>query len=96
MRIENNISSLSLGWEEEISGLSRGAGGFGEYLNQALQKVNKLQVEADQMVEKVAQGEEDIHNAFIALEKADLALGIAVQVRNKVVEAYQEIMCMQV
>ncbi len=37
MRIENNISS-SLGWEEEISGLSRGAGGFGEYLNQALQK----------------------------------------------------------
>ena len=64
MRIENNISSLSLGWEEEISGLSRGAGGFGEYLNQALQKVNKLQVEADQMVEKVAQGEEDIHNAL--------------------------------
>jgi flagellar hook-basal body complex protein FliE len=48
------------------------------------------------MVEKVAQGEEDIHNAFIALEKADLALGIAVQVRNKVVEAYQEIMRMQV
>ncbi len=49
------------------------------------------------MVEKVAQGVEDIHNAFfIALEKADLALGIAVQVRNKVVEAYQANNAMQV
>lgn len=96
MRIESNIPSLSLGLEgEQPSGTSRGVGGFGEYLNRALQKVNNLQIEADQMAEKVAQGEEDIHNALIALEKANLALGLTVQVRNKVVEAYQEIMHMQ-
>ncbi|MBP9014895.1 MAG: flagellar hook-basal body complex protein FliE [Candidatus Atribacteria bacterium] len=95
MKIENGISPLSLGLEKDVSS-SAGVGKFGEYLNQALQKVNNLQVEADQMVEKVARGEEDIHNALIALEKANLALGLTVQVRNKVVEAYQEIMRMQV
>jgi len=97
MRIESNIPSLFLGLEgEQPSGTSREVGGFGECLNRALQKVNNLQIEADQMAEKVAQGEEDIHNALIALEKANLALGLTVQVRNKVVEAYQEIMHMQV
>jgi len=39
--------------------------------------------------------EEDLHRAIIALEKANLALGLTVQVRNKVIEAYQEIMRMQ-
>ena len=99
MRIENGISLFSLGLEaskKDTLSSSPGMGKFGDYLNQALQKVNNLQIEADQMVEKVAQGEEDIHNALIALQKANLALGLTVQVRNKVVEAYQEIMRMQV
>ncbi|MBC7218352.1 MAG: flagellar hook-basal body complex protein FliE [Candidatus Caldatribacterium sp.] len=72
-------------------------GGFAEKLWQALEEVNELQKEADQAVLEVALGkEENLHRAIIALERANLALGLAVQVRNKVIEAYQEIMRMQV
>lgn len=70
--------------------------GFGKMLQEALTRVNDLQVEADRAIQDVALGkEEDLHRAMIALEKANLALGLTVQVRNKVIEAYQEIMRMQ-
>ncbi|MGQ9474359.1 MAG: flagellar hook-basal body complex protein FliE [Candidatus Caldatribacteriaceae bacterium] len=70
--------------------------GFGKMLLDALQEVNDLQIEADRAIQDVVLGkEEDLHRAMIALEKANLALGLTVQVRNKVVEAYQEIMRMQ-
>jgi len=72
-------------------------GDFSEQLWKALEEVNALQKEADQAVLEVALGkEENLHRAIIALERANLALGLAVQVRNKVIEAYQEIMRMQV
>jgi len=70
---------------------------FTEKLWKALEEVNNLQKEADQAILDVALGkEENLHRAVIALERANLALGLAVQVRNKVIEAYQEIMRMQV
>lgn len=70
---------------------------FAEKLWQALEEVNNLQKEADAAILDVALGkEENLHRAIIALERANLALGLAVQVRNKVIEAYQEIMRMQV
>ncbi len=69
---------------------------FGTMLNEALEKVNDLQLEADSAIQDVVLGkEEDLHRALIALERANLALGLTVQVRNKVIEAYQEIMRMQ-
>ncbi|NSW76516.1 MAG: flagellar hook-basal body complex protein FliE [Candidatus Atribacteria bacterium] len=70
--------------------------GFGKVLLDALTEVNNLQIEADDAIQSVALGqEEDLHRAIIAMEKANLALGLTVQVRNKVIEAYQEIMRMQ-
>ncbi|MGC8778138.1 MAG: flagellar hook-basal body complex protein FliE [Candidatus Caldatribacteriaceae bacterium] len=70
--------------------------GFGKLLLDALTEVNDLQVEADSAIQDVVLGkEEDLHRAIVALEKANLALGLTVQVRNKVIEAYQEIMRMQ-
>jgi flagellar hook-basal body complex protein FliE len=72
------------------------SGGFGKLLLDALTRVNDLQLEADNAIQDVVLGkEEDLHRAIIALEKANLALGLTVQVRNKVIEAYQEIMRMQ-
>lgn len=70
---------------------------FSEKLWQALEEVNNLQKAADQAILDVVLGkEENLHRAIIALEEANLALGLTVQVRNKVIEAYQEIMRMQV
>lgn len=72
-------------------------GDFSQALGDALSRVNRLQLTADQAIESVISGEEpNIHQAIIALEKAQIALEVTIQVRNKVVEAYQEIMRMQV
>lgn len=70
---------------------------FSELVGGFLEGVNSLQREADQAIQDVVLGkEENLHRAMIALEKANVALELTVQVRNKVVEAYQEIMRMQV
>lgn len=69
---------------------------FISYLNDALQEVDNLQKEAAESAQKLALGEEDyLHNTMIAYEKANLALQLTIEVRNKIVEAYQEIMRMQ-
>lgn len=71
--------------------------GFGTALLDALNKVNELQVHSDDLTKKMITGEvDDIHQVTIAAEQASLALQLTVQVRNKIVEAYQEIARMQV
>jgi flagellar hook-basal body complex protein FliE len=74
-----------------------GSKSFGQFLTEAIGDVNALQQNAGQMVERYAAGERmDIHQVMIALEQASTALALTVQVRNKLVEAYQEIMRTQV
>ncbi|MDQ0337261.1 flagellar hook-basal body complex protein FliE [Caldalkalibacillus uzonensis] len=69
---------------------------FGALLKQALREVNRSQQEADQLTQKLVTGEvDDLHQVMIAAEKANLQLQLTIQVRNKVVEAYQDIMRMQ-
>ncbi|MHB9037037.1 MAG: flagellar hook-basal body complex protein FliE [Armatimonadota bacterium] len=66
-------------------------------LKKGIKEVNSLQCQADDMAVKLASGElEDVHKAMIAMQKAKLSFEFTVQVRNKVIEAYQEIMRMQV
>lgn len=70
---------------------------FGEYLKEALGNVNKLQVEADEFKKLLATGQIDnIHQVTIATEKADIALQMTMAVRNKILDAYKEIMRMQI
>ena len=69
---------------------------FAENLAESLDKVNNLQKEADKAIEDFATGETNIHETMIAVNKADLAFRLTMQVRNKIVEAYQEVMRMQV
>lgn len=70
---------------------------FKNVLFNALEEVNKAQVTSNRMTEKFLTGEvQDIHQVTIAMEEAKLMLQLAVEVRNKVVEAYQEISRMQV
>jgi flagellar hook-basal body complex protein FliE len=68
-----------------------------ELVKRGVKKVNNLQSQADDLAEKLASGDiENVHEAMIAMQKAKLAFEFTVQVRNKVIDAYQEIMRMQV
>jgi|UniRef100_A0A7V6A2R1 flagellar hook-basal body complex protein FliE len=58
---------------------------------QILTEVNNQQNQADSQVQRSLLGEGDLHEATIALEKADLSLRLLVQVRNKLVSAYEEL-----
>ncbi|MDD2201825.1 MAG: flagellar hook-basal body complex protein FliE [Firmicutes bacterium] len=70
---------------------------FGDVLEQALDTVNDMQSRADRLTEKLAAGEvNDIHQVMIAVEQVNLALQLTMQVRNKVIESYQEVMRMQI
>lgn len=70
---------------------------FGELLTTMVAETNQRQQEADQAIQQLhAGGEQGLHEAMIAMEKADISLRYVVQVRNKAIEAYQEVMRMQV
>lgn len=70
---------------------------FSQFLADALDDVNKLQLNADQASIDLAAGKlQDVSQAVIAAEKATIALQLTMQVRNKIVDAYQEVMRMQV
>jgi len=70
---------------------------FKEMLGNALSNVNNQQLKADRMSQEFAVGKSDnVHELMITLTEAKLALDLTIQVRNRAVEAYQEIMRMQV
>lgn len=70
---------------------------FSNILNEAIDKVNTLQLESEALTNSFLSGETDnIHNVMIASSKANLALQMTIQVRNKVMDAYNEIMNMQI
>ena len=70
---------------------------FGEFLADSIKEVSSLQHKSEEMSALLAAGElDDISQAVIASEKADIALQLTMQVRNRIVEAYQEMMRMQV
>ncbi|MDR3592750.1 MAG: flagellar hook-basal body complex protein FliE [Negativicutes bacterium] len=70
---------------------------FANVLSDAITDVNKLQNDAQQASINLATGKlNDVSEVVIATEKATIALQLTMQVRNKIVEAYQEVMRMQV
>jgi len=72
-------------------------GSFGSVLKDAIQDINNLQNDADKAIAKVQlQDAGSIHDAMIALEKAGISFQVMMQVRNKILDAYQEVMRMQV
>jgi flagellar hook-basal body complex protein FliE len=71
-------------------------GSFGKLLNEAIQQVNDVEKSSQTELQKFLGNESDLHSVMIALEKADLSFQTMMQVRNKIVQAYQEIMKSQV
>jgi flagellar hook-basal body complex protein FliE len=79
------------------TGAAKVAKSFGSFLNGAIDDLNQQQNTVDQLNQQFVKGQlSDVHQLTIASEKATLGLELAVQVRNKVVEAYQEVMRIQV
>lgn len=70
---------------------------FGTYLKDALSEVNRLQLASDEQNKLLAAGEvSDISQVVVAGQKAEIALQLTLQLRNRAVSTYQEIMRMQV
>ncbi|MGB9465427.1 MAG: flagellar hook-basal body complex protein FliE [Candidatus Acidiferrum sp.] len=99
----NTIQGLPQGGFDSSAGagLGRQAGASGQSdfmstLNNAIDQVGQLQSEADGKVAQLLSGNgQDVHSAMIAVEKASLAFAMMVQVRNKIVQAYQQVSGMQ-
>ena len=88
----NPISTDKIDTNDRSKNLTKASPGtnFGDILSDAISKVNDLENESDKMSEKLAMGEVDnLHDVVIASEKADLALNLTIQVRNKLVESYE-------
>ena len=72
-------------------------GDFAATFKQTLDQVNSLQTGSDRAVEKLHSGQgQSLHEVMLTMEQADISMRLLVQMRNKVVEAYQEVMRMQV
>jgi flagellar hook-basal body complex protein FliE len=66
---------------------------FGKVLSESLKEVNELQAKSDISIEELVSGKsKNIHETMINISKADLAFRMTLQIRNKAIEAYQEIM----
>lgn len=77
-------------------GASGSEAGFGSVLADAIGRVEQFQKNADTSIAKFLSGEdEEVHKVALATEQASMSLDLFLQVRNKVVSAYQEVMRMQ-
>lgn len=95
----NDISQVhNIGFKDRASeNISESRESFSTFLRSSLEKVNALEKESEAYTLKLATGElENIHEAMIAAQKADIALQLTMQIRNKVLDAYNEIMRMQI
>jgi flagellar hook-basal body complex protein FliE len=97
-----NISSLGnrlvsgLDLEKEMNSNLEDSNSFKDIIKEQMNRVNDMQIEADDMTNKFIAGEiDDLHSVMIATEEARLSLELAVQIRNRCVEAYKEINNMQ-
>ena len=72
------------------------AGGFSETLNNFIESVDKSDAAANDAINEMVNGRGDVHHAMIAMQQSEAMLQLAVQVRNKLVSAYQDIMRMPI
>jgi len=91
---QSGVSSSS--FSSPSSSPAGGQDDFSSTLTDAIDSVESLHADAQQQMQGLMQGDrQDIHNVMIAVEKADVAFQLMMQVRNKIVNAYQEISRLQ-
>lgn len=96
MRIDGSVVSPRLLTSYPASEQKHSAS-FRELLAQGLEQVHTLQQEADTAILQLALGETDnLHQVMTAVERASIALELTIAIRNRLLEAFQELMRMQV
>ncbi|AJH78721.1 MULTISPECIES: flagellar hook-basal body complex protein FliE [Heyndrickxia] len=76
---------------------ANGSVSFSDLLKQSVNELNKQQNNSDNMITKLSNGENvDLYQVMVAVQKANLSMQAALEVRNKAVEGYKEMMQMQV
>jgi len=91
--IENQINQTG----DDIEFNKSETKGFAELLGETIGKVNQDQVAADNAIKELVAGRtKNVHETMLTIEKADLSLKLMMQVRNKIIDAYREVMKMQV
>ena len=81
----------------ESTGVDAADTSFGDYVKQSLDDVNRQMIDADQAIDDLASGRnQDIHNTMIAMKKAEISFELILQIRNKLVSAYDEIRRMSI
>lgn len=92
----DRVREISNSPRENVADTS-GEKSFGNMLKNLVDEVKQSQETANHATEELAAGrKKDLHGAMLAMEQADISLRMLVQVRNKVIDAYREIMRMQV
>ncbi len=77
--------------------VSAASDGFGKLLRSTIAEVNKADHDGDSAIKKLHTGQtKNLHEVMIATEEADIAIRMLVQMRNKALEAYNEIMRLQI
>lgn len=95
--LQRTARLIGPGEPDKAANSNTAADNFSQVLGQALDNLNQAELAADQAVAKLAAGEDiELHQVMLAMQEADIAFQLALQVRNKLVEAYQEIMRLQV
>ena len=70
---------------------------FGQLLGNAINSLSQKETAANEAIASLAAGEDvELHQVMISMQQADIAFQLAMQVRNKIVEAYQEVMRTQI
>jgi flagellar hook-basal body complex protein FliE len=87
--------ALPLPLEQSLQQKPMGGEGFGKILNDAVGNINRLDREANRSIAELLEGKADVHEVMVASQKVDLSMRLLLTVRNKVIEAYREIMHMQ-
>ncbi len=91
-QVRGPSENTSSGQSSEVKG-----GGFFEALQKSMEEVNADQVQADSSIKDLVAGKsKNIHDTMLQIQKAELSLKTMMQVRNKILEAYKEIIRMQV
>jgi flagellar hook-basal body complex protein FliE len=88
-------AALTPGAKDDAAGTAAGQG-FADALGRVVDAVETTEAQSNSAVSGMLNGTTDVHDAMIALQRADLTLQFSVQIRNKLVQAYQEIMRMPV
>lgn len=82
---------------QSAGGLEKTDVSFADTLKESIRQVNDAQLQADQAISDLTTGkQQDLHQTMIAIEKANLSFELMMQVRNKILSAYEEISRMQI